>query len=343
MKPGSSDAILIWGAGAIGGILGAYWARAGHEVVLVDINEEHVHACNEHGLQIEGPVENFTQPVNACTPERVEGSWDRIVLAVKAQHTSAALPTLLPHLADNGYILSAQNGLNEHLIADAAGKDRIIGAFVNYGADWMAPGRIMFGNRGAVVVGEIDGAIRTRTRKLHAMLSDFEPDALLTDDIWAYLWGKMGYGAMLFATALTHENMSENFASSERAPVLIALAREVMLVAAAEGVKPVGFNGYDPAAFHADASAAQAQACINDLIQFTAQTTKTHTGIYRDIVVRKRKTEVDPQIVSIVEVGERHQIPVPLNRRLVELIHDIEEGRREQSAATFNELKAVVS
>jgi len=341
MKSGNPDAILIWGAGAIGGILGAYWARAGHEVVLVDINAEHVKASNERGLQIEGPVENFTQAISACTPEQVEGSWDRIVLAVKAQHTSAALTTLLPHLSENGYILSAQNGLNEHLIARTAGNDRVIGAFVNYGADWMAPGKILFGNRGAVVVGEIDGAIRTRTRKLHALLSEFEPEAILTDDIWAYLWGKMGYGAMLFATALTHESMSENFAASERAPVLIELAREVMLVAAAEGVNPVGFNGYDPAAFHADASAAQSQTCINDLIQFTAQTAKTHTGIYRDIAVRKRKTEVDPQIVSIVETAERHKIPVPLNRRLVELIHDIEEGRREQSAATFNELKAV--
>ena len=126
--------------------------------------------------------------------------------------------------------------------------------------------------------------------------------AVLTKYIWAYLWGKMGYGAMLFATALTHESMSENFANPERAPVLIALAREVMRVAKAEGVKPCGFNGYDPAAFHADATAEQSKTCINELTEFTAKTAKTHSGIYRDIAIRKRKTEVDPQIGGIIEV-----------------------------------------
>jgi len=330
--------MLIWGAGAIGGVLGAYLARAGHDVLLVDINEEHVQACNEHGLAIEGPVEQFTQSVSAVCPDQIQGVYQRIVLAVKAQHTTQAMHALLPHLADNGYVLSAQNGLNEHTIAAIAGHERVVGAFVNFGADWIAPGRILYGNRGAVVVGEIDHCIRARTQRLHALMHVFEPDAVLTEDIWAYLWGKMGYGAMLFATALTHDSMSANFSDPLRTPVLIRLAREVMQVAAAEKVTPQGFNGYDPAAFAASASMSASQQSINQLAEFTANTAKTHTGIYRDIAVRKRRTEVDPQIGAIVSIAEQHGIDVPLTRRLVELIHDIEQGRREQSADTFHAL-----
>lgn len=336
------DTVLIWGAGAIGGVLGAYWARAGQPVQMVDIVPEHAEACRTTGLQIEGPVEAFTQTVPCVTPAELTGTYARVVLAVKAQATPAALETLLPHLAPDGYILSAQNGLNERTIAARAEPERTMGAFVNYGADWLGPGRILFGNRGAVVVGEIDGTIRPRTRDMHTLLQIFEPDAVLTDDIWAYLWGKLGYGAMLFATALTPDSMMANFADPARGPALIGLAREVMRTAVAEGVDPKPFNGYDPYAFMPGATDAAALKSIADLAEFNSRTAKTHTGIYRDLAVRKRKTEVDPQVGTVAEIAASHGIDTPLLRRLVELIHDIEDGRREMSTETFHELTKVI-
>lgn len=337
-----SEPILIWGAGAIGGILGAYWARAGVPVTMVDIVEDHARACSTTGLHIEGPVEEFTQVVPCVTPDQVTGVYRTIVLAVKAHATRPALDALLPHLAEDGVILSAQNGLNERTIAEVAGAGRTMGAFVNYGADWLGPGRILFGNRGAVVVGEIDGAIRDRTREMHRLLSIFEANAVLTTDIWAYLWGKLGYGAQLFATALTTDSMTANFADPERAPVLIALAREVMSVAVAEGIQPKPFNGFDPAAYLPGAPEGAAEKSIADLAEFNAKTAKTHTGIYRDLAVRKRKTEVDPQIGVISEIAATHGIRTPLIDRLVALIHDIEDGRRPMSADTFAALAEVM-
>ncbi|GAA6177211.1 ketopantoate reductase family protein [Sulfitobacter pacificus] len=337
------DPILIWGAGAIGGILGAYWARAGVPVSMVDIVPDHVNICATEGLAIEGPVETFRQVVPCVTPDQLTGTYSRIVLAVKAQATEAALVQLQPHLRADGYVLSAQNGLNEHVIATHIGAERTIGAFVNYGADWIEPGRILFGNRGAVVVGEIDGTPRDRTRELHTLLKIFEPDAVLSDDIWAYLWGKLGYGAMLFATALTPDSMTENFADPARGPALIGLAREVMRTAVAEGVNPKPFNGFDPAAFMPNAPEAAGKQSLADLAAFNAKTAKTHTGIYRDLAVRKRKTEVDPQVGAVAQIAAGHGIDTPLLRRLVELIHDIEDGKRKMSVETFHELTKVLT
>jgi 2-dehydropantoate 2-reductase len=211
--------------------LGAYWARAGLPVLLVDIVPEHVVACRTTGLEISGPVERFRQVVPAATPDEVRGEYPIIVLAVKAHATDAALAMLAPHLAPGGYVLSAQNGLNELAIARAVGAQGTMGCFVNFGADWLDPGEILFGNRGAVVVGEIDGSVRDRTRQMHRHLSLFEPDAVLTPNIWGYLWGKLAYGAMLFATALTTDSMSANFADPRRFIVFDHLAREVMAVA----------------------------------------------------------------------------------------------------------------
>ena len=337
-----AEPVLIWGAGAIGGILGAYWARAGVPVLMVDIVPEHVKACATSGLTIEGPVEQFTQIVPCVTPDQVTGTYSRIVLAVKAQATEGALADLAPHLAEDGFVLSAQNGLNERVIAQHVGADRTMGAFVNYGADWIGPGRILFGNRGAVVVGELDGSLRDRTRDIFELLQIFEPNAVLTQDIWAYLWGKLGYGAMLFATALTPDSMAANFSDPARGPALMGLAREVMRTAIAEGVDPKPFNGFEPSAFMPDADDAAALQSLADLADFNSKTAKTHTGIYRDLAVRKRKTEVDPQVGTVAEIAAGHGIETPLLRRLVDLIHDIEDGRREMSENTFHELTKVL-
>jgi 2-dehydropantoate 2-reductase len=336
----NENTILIWGAGAIGGTLGAYLARAGEDVLLVDIVEAHVGAMKRDGLFIEGPVETFHQPVQAATPDDVEGRFKRIILAVKAHHTREAVRALKPHLADDGTVLSAQNGLNELVIAEEVGPERTVGCFVNFGADWLEPGRILFGNRAAVAVGGIDGQTTDAVRDYHRLLSIFEPKAVLTDNIWGYLWGKLGYGSLLFATALTNATMSENLASERHFPVFHRLGQEVMAVAKARGVKPLGFNGFDPEAFMPGADEAAARRSVADMAEFNRHTAKTHSGIWRDLAVRKRKTEVDAQIAIIATLGREAGIATPAVSKLVSLIHDIEDGRREQSWSTLDEMLA---
>ncbi|MGI4857519.1 MAG: ketopantoate reductase family protein, partial [Janthinobacterium lividum] len=193
--------ILIWGAGAIGGTLGAYLVRAGYDVTFVDIMQEHVAAIGDpaRGLQISGPLDTFTIHAPAFTPQTLTGTWRRILLAVKAQDTLAAAQALDKHLAADGFVASFQNGLCEPYIASVVGAERTVGAFVNFGADWIGPGEVLFANRAAVVVGELDGRRSARVTQLHADLLHFEPDAIITDDIASFLWGKLAYGALLHA------------------------------------------------------------------------------------------------------------------------------------------------
>ncbi|KRE22061.1 2-dehydropantoate 2-reductase [Bosea sp. Root483D1] len=334
----SDEPILIWGAGAIGGTLGAYWARAGVPVLLVDIVPEHVEACRTSGLSITGPVKEFRQVVPAVTPQELTGTCSRIVLAVKAGATEAALAALKPHLAADGFVLSAQNGLNEITIAKAVGETRTMGCFVNFGADWHGPGEILYGNRGAVVVGELDGAMTDRVREMHRLLALFEPDAILTDNIYGYLWGKLAYGAMLFGTALTNDSMSANFAAPERLPVWLALGREVGAVAAARGVKSLGFGEFNPAVFAPGAPEGPQVETIAWLADYTSKTAKTHSGIWRDLAVRKRKTEGQAQIGIISRLGREVGVATPALEMLVALIQDIEDGRRPMSSDTLKVL-----
>ncbi len=325
--------ILIWGAGAIGGSAGAWLKRAGHDITFVDVVPEHVAAIRDPSrcLRITGPVEQFGVTAPAFTPAELSGRWHHIFLAVKAQHTEDATRTLRPFLADDGYVLSLQNGLNEDIIAGIVGRQRTIGAFINYGADWIAPGEIMFGNRGAVVLGELDGAITPRLQALRTVLRDFEPDAIITPDIWAYLWGKLGYGAMLFAQALGEAGIADCLARPELLALWRQLGAEAISVALAEGVQPRGFNGFEVDAFRPDASEAAARASVAAMSAFNRGSAKTHSGVWRDLWVRRRRTEVDVQIAPIAEHGAAHGIDCPATRRLVAMIHAAEQGRLPMS------------
>lgn len=332
--------LLVWGAGAIGGTLGAHLARAGHDVTFVDRATEHVDAINKAGLRIEGPIVEFTARVPACTPDKLRGEFEHIVLAVKAQDTESATRELVPHLAANGYVVSAQNGLNELVIKGIVGDARTIGCFVNFGADYLEPGVIQYAGRGAVVLGEIDGRTTPRVLELHRAFLDFDDRAIVSANIWGFLWGKLGYGAQLFATALTNDSIADALADPRYRDLYVEIAREVMRVARARGITPEGFNGFDPHAFAPDADRSVAERSLDDMVAFNRKSAKTHSGIWRDIAVRKRRTETDAQLGPIVALGAEAGVPTPMVSRLIGLMHEVEDGRRPQSHDTLDLLKA---
>ncbi len=335
-----ADRMLVWGVGAIGGTVAAYLRRAGLDVDAVDTNPAHVAAVRAKGLTITGPIDAFTQPLPIDTPANLDGVRNTIFLCVKALHTAAAARALAPHLADDGVVVSLQNGFNELVIADAVGARRTMGAFINFGADVIEPGVVHFGGRGAVVVGELDGRSTDRLTRIHAALARFEPAATVTDNIWGYLWGKMGYGALLFATALTDAPIVDVLGSRHARRALTALSREVMTVADADGVAVMGFNGYDPVAFGPAGTPEAVEASFDAMIAFNRRSAKTHTGVWRDIAVHHRQTECDAQFAPILSLARRHLVEVPHLARLVALMHDVEAGRQPQAWGTLGQLDA---
>ncbi len=321
--------------------MGACLARAGHDITLVDNVAEHVAAINQSGLRIEGPVASFTAKAPAFTTESVTGTWDNIILATKAHHTEAATRALLPHLSASGCVISAQNGLNELAIARIAGEPRTVGAFVNFGADYFEPGVLFYGGRGTVRVGEVFGTgITPRIREIEKAWRDFDARAQATDNIWGYLWGKEAYGAMLFATALTSDSIADCLAHPAYRPLYIALARETLAVAKARGVRCEPFDGFDPMAYAPDAPAGAAERSLDALVAHNRTSAKTHTGVWRDLAVRKRPTEVDAQLGIVVSLGAERGVPAPLTAAVVKQIHEIERGTRPQVMSNLDEIRA---
>jgi 2-dehydropantoate 2-reductase len=332
--------IIVYGAGAIGGITGARLAQAGHEVLLVDKADDHVAAMNARGLTVDSREGSVTIPVRASTPAGLGAGLDLVLLAVKSQDTPAALEVLAPRLAPAGAIVSLQNGLNEELIAAAVGERRTIGCLVNWAADWQAPGRILHGGEGALVLGELDGRPSERVQGL-AKLLDVVAPTRVSDNILGYTWAKHVYGALLVATALVDAHVYEVV---ERSPqvqqMLVALTVENMAVAERAGIRLLAFDEYDPADYRAAArgdAAARERAMAHIATHYRAAV-KTKTGIWRDLAVRKRKTEVGALLGATVARARGYGLPMPLTARLIAMIEELETGRRPMSWANLDEL-----
>ena len=334
--------VVIWGAGAIGGTIGAYLARAGQDVLFVDVDRPHVEAIKAGRLRIEGPIESFTTGGAAAVPEEVTGQHELIILAVKAHHTAAATRALAPHLVPDGAVVSCQNGLNELVIADIVGRPRTIGAFVNFMADYQEPGRILYGGHGAVVMGELDGAHTPRIAALQKLLQIFEPKAIETDNIFGYLWGKAAYGTLLKTSAMADETIAGFIANPAWKATTVALIQEVLDVGEADGVKLLGFNGFDPDAF-ARRDPAAIDASLQALIAYNSDSAKPYSGVWRDIVVRKRPTDVAAQLGPVQSTGRRHGVPTPLVDWVIATIAEVDAGRRSIGASLFAELRDLAS
>jgi 2-dehydropantoate 2-reductase len=317
----------IVGAGAIGGTLGHHLARAGHPVTVVDADPEHVRRIAADGIALVRGGERATAHVTEAVTPEPDGPprrLDRVLLAVKAQATGAALDWIAPRLADDGFVVSLQNGLNEQQIADRIGRDRTVGAFVNLFADVVGPGEIRDGGRGALVVGELDGRDSRRVREVVDDLQAWGP-ARATDNVAGYLWSKLGFGAMLVATALADAPMAELI--DQHRPVMHALVAEVYAVAAAEGISPEPFDAFDPVPYAGDDAAAAAKDAATDaLVAWLRTQAKDRSGIWRDIAVRRRPTEVPTHYRPVLAAAARHGIPAPGLQRLVAQIAELEAG-----------------
>jgi 2-dehydropantoate 2-reductase len=164
-------------------------------------------------------------------------------------------------------VVSAQNGLNELAIAEVVGAARTVGAFVNFGADYLEPGVIHYGGHGAVVVGEIDGRITPRVTAIRDAWRRFEAPRRRHAQ---HLGISLGQGS-LWRDALCHgadQRIHRRCARHARVPARsnIALAREILAVAAARGVQPEAFDGFDPGAYLAERPDGAAERSLDALV-----------------------------------------------------------------------------
>ena len=131
--------VAIYGAGAMGTVLGAYIAKAGVDIDLINRNEKHVAALKEKGAHIIGTVD-FTQKVNALLPSEMSEKYDIILLMTKQRYNGEIVAFLKDYLKEDGALCTCQNGLPEFKIAEMIGAERTLGCAIAWGATFHGEG-----------------------------------------------------------------------------------------------------------------------------------------------------------------------------------------------------------
>lgn len=331
-----AERIVVVGAGAIGGVVGSALARAGRDVVLVDVDPEHVEAIRTRGLRISG-VEAHTVQVPCVFPEELQGTFDLIALAVRGQDTDAALVRAVPHLSAGGCVLSLQNGLQVDKIAHRVGPQRTIGSFLTFSAHFEDPGHIEYAGPGCFRIGELDGALTPRIRHLAELCADVHP-VEVTDNIRGWIWSKLCLSCLHGAMALADADVLDILARADCLELLSATATEVLGVADAEQVTCEVIDGFDlnllrtPARLTDQAWGAEREYWHHHLGQ--------RTGYWYDLAVRHRPTEVDASVGAVLSRGRGLSVPMPICQRLYDAIKVVERGQAPLGWATFYSLKS---
>ncbi|KUF09946.1 ketopantoate reductase family protein [Pseudoponticoccus marisrubri] len=351
--------ITIVGAGAIGGLAGAYMSRAGHDVTLTDRWADHVEAMKAKGLFIDGVRGEMTIPVTAKHPHELQAPLDMVLIATKSQHAVEAVQQLVPLMTPETGVVSFQNGFNEPALIEALdaaglpGKAMVIGAIPNYGGALVDPGYIEYVHEGPIQLGEMDGSTTERLTTLAEALGALT-EVQLSDNIWGQIWAKEVYASQVVFSALVDDRIRNTLGVERYARIAGAIVKEALEIADASGIDVQAFDFFDPANYRVKTADDTRKLLDNInhaiwLLKKDQETKPSHdfkkkgSGIWWDIVYRKRPSETRSSSGKLIEYGRAAGADTRLNAKLFDMIYEIEDGKRELGFHNYDELEAYVA
>lgn len=319
--------LAIYGAGSLGTILGAFISKAGIDIELINHNKAHVKALKEQGAQVIGTIQ-FCQPVIAYTPDEMNGLYDILFLMTKQQHNAEVVHMLKSHLASNGALVTFQNGLPEMQIAEILGEERVLGCTVAWGATMQSPGICELTSEPDALsfsLGTISAQPNKHLNKVKELLElmgtvDIEENFIGTR--WSKLLINASFSGMSAVLGCTFGEAAKSRASRR---IVQALIKECIDVCQAGGIRIEPVQGKD----------------IVKLLNYNNSIKRAFSYFIIPIAIRKharlkasmlqdlergRLTEVDAINGAVSDYGRRVGCPTPMNDRVVEIIHKIEQG-----------------
>lgn len=352
--------IAIVGAGAIGGSIGAYLLRNGYDITLIDQWAAHIEKMNSDGLKITDLKETFSVPVKGFHISEVSNirqPFDIIYLSVKSYDTIWSTYLIEPLLKQSGFILPAQNGLNDESVARIVGFQRTVGCVPSISAGVYEPGHIIRTDpmdTHCFTVGELFGIITPRVREVVEALQVLGPSKATTN-IWGARWAKLVVNCMGNAlSGIIGPNISNltNEQIDLAEIIRVAIGCEVVRVAQALGisVEPVGRV---PAHKFAESRTSRDIENLKDIIiksrenrQLTEEQIKQlgipgRPSLLQD-VIKGRRTEINELNGYITKKGVELGIPTPINQIVVKTIVAIENGELKPDPSNMNLLKPFI-
>ncbi len=332
--------IAVYGAGAMGTILGALLTKGGlKNVELITRNLAHVQGMRENGATIvcTGDVSEITVPVTAFLPPEMTGKYDVIFLMTKQRFNGEILQNLLPFTHENTVVCTTQNGLPEPSVAEIIGTERTYGAATSYGATFVGNGRVELTSKIEAMGMEVGGYQNggAKTPLLAEILSYVgratgnENFVKITDNLSGARWSKLAINAAFSGlSTVTGLTFGEVAKRRKTRKIALGVLRECMDVAKAAGVKLAPMQGHDMEKLLGGKTPIKRFIAYTVLPFAMKKHKKLLSGMLMDIR-NGRKCEIDYVDGVVVKEGARVGVETPLCKRIVEIVHGIENGLYE--------------
>jgi len=320
--------IVVVGAGAIGGITSALLARHGYDVTLVCKHLEIATLATGRGLHLTGIKGELMIPVHAvASMEELTGTFDVALIATKAYDMPASAKALLPFLKADTLVVSLQNGICTDALSGIVGRERAVGCVIGWGATMHAPGELEMTSTGEFIIGRIEGDQDT-LEPLKAALSTVT-ETIISNDIFAELYSKLIVNSCITSLgAICGLRLGEMLQRKQARNIFLAVIGEGMNVAHAMNLKVPPFGGkldYEKL-MHGNRFIDRLRR--HTMIYLVGIKFKNLKSSSLQSLERGRPTEIDYFNGYIASKGEMLSISCPINRRLTEMVKEIENGKR---------------
>ena len=342
------ERLAIVGTGAIGSVIGGYLSRAGRDITLIDTWAEHVDTMNVDGLHVTAENGEFTTSVNAMhlgDVNTVIEPFDAIFLAVKSYDTVWATHFAMRYLKPTGIIISAQNGINDEVIAPIVGYSREIACVITLGAGLYEPAKAIHTGdpqKLSFTLGELNGLPTDRVNALAGMMNDIGPTKV-SRNIWGERWAKLAVNSMANPIAAS-TGLGAAVGGGQKHgvnDVSINIAAEVVKVAQSLGIQVEPISGI-PADDYLPTDNAEAMEDLKSrLAEGAGQLGAGRPSMLQD-VMKGRKTEIDYLNGFVAARGDMVGVDTPFCDGIVDIVRRVERGEMPCEESNIDPLRAMV-
>ena len=320
--------IAVIGSGAIGGITAAYLSKAGCDVELVCKHEDRAKRITSEGLHIVGVRGELYIKIKAIAEiEQLSDKKDIVLIVTKAYDMPDAARRVLPFLKENSIVVSMQNGICLDAMAEVVGEDRTVGCVIGWGSTMLPDGTLNMTSEGDFVIGGM--LIEKDVSSLEEVLGLVMP-VRISDNITADLYSKMVINSCITSTGvLSGLYLGEILKRRAARNIFISIIREAIAVADAMELKVKPFGGkldYYKLVNGNGIFSRLKQHLIIRVIGFKYRRLKSSS---LQSLSRGKPTEVDYFNGYIAKKGSEKGVLTPVNKRIVEMIKEIETGKRK--------------
>lgn len=324
--------VTIIGGGAIGGIVGAYLTRSGINVTVADRWPEHVEAMCK-GLIIDGCRGEFIVPIKATLPKELTGPLEIVLLTVKSGDTAGALELIKPLLQQDSIVVTLQNSINEDLVASVVGLNRTMGCVVGWGASVIKAGHLTQTSRGAFMLGSPGKGSEKALPEVQALLSLVD-ECHTTGNIYGFRWLKLLANCSISIATLTGKTIGETLAIEQMEPIIFAVISEGLEVAAKAGINLETLEHK----FTPNEYLALKEFIAASIIGLLKTEHKNILPAFYLDILKGRKSEIDFINGYIAAKGLELGVSTAVNSKIVEMVHEIEDQKRQISPGNIIQL-----